>query len=309
MTMRRARTIAVAALALAIGGCGEGRRSATAAPPQAAAQAGPELRAQAQAQAQGPAEVGQRRGDLAIRFDGEPLAPGSRDSHVDYDLSPSNEVFFVHVPQDYSPQAAYGLVVFIDAGDEVGGEPEGWAPVLDGRKLLFVAPENAGNDQPAARRLGLAVMAALEMSRHFRIDPRRIYVAGFSGGARMASHLGFYQSGLFHGTIQNCGTDFHQHVPQVAASTQLDTAGQPYGFLDADQDEIDGAHAVRFALITGSDDFRRGNILDIYNGGFAREGFQAKLFDVPGMGHDTADAATLSAALDFIDPSADAAGP
>jgi hypothetical protein len=47
------------------------------------------------------------------------------------------------------------------------------------------------------------------------------------------------------------------------------------------------ARQVRFVLITGSNDFRRGNILDIYHGGFSREQFQAKLFDVPGMGHDT----------------------
>jgi len=58
------------------------------------------------------------------------------------------------------------------------------------------------------------------------------------------------------------------------------------------------ARQVRFALITGSNDFRYGNILDIYHGGFARFGFRAKLFDVPRMGHTTADAATLEAALD-----------
>ena len=52
-------------------------------------------------------------------------------------------------------------------------------------------------------------------------------------------------------------------------------------------------------MITGSRDFRHGNILDIFNGGFAAEGFKAKLFDVPGMPHDTADAQTLSAAPRF----------
>jgi hypothetical protein len=54
-------------------------------------------------------------------------------------------------------------------------------------------------------------------------------------------------------------------------------------------------------LITGTRDFRRGNILDIFNGGFAHDGFQAKLFDVRGMGHDVADGETLSAVLDFLE--------
>jgi hypothetical protein len=54
-------------------------------------------------------------------------------------------------------------------------------------------------------------------------------------------------------------------------------------------------------VITGSEDFRRGNILDVFNGGFAKAGFQARLFDIPGMSHDVADASTLSAALDFLE--------
>jgi predicted esterase len=149
--------------------------------------------------------------------------------------------------------------------------------------------------------LGLAVLGALEMMKHYRIDPNRVYSAGFSGGARMAGMLGFYQADLFHGTIQNCGADFYKPVPVQAATSSADTAGKPYGLFDATANEIAGARGVRFALITGSRDFRHGNILDIFNGGFAAEGFKAKLFDVPGMPHDTADSQTLSAALDFIE--------
>ena len=48
-----------------------------------------------------------------------------------------------------------------------------------------------------------------------------LYAAGFSGGARMSSLLGFYQSDVFHGTIQNCGTDFYRAVPMVAATSAL----------------------------------------------------------------------------------------
>jgi hypothetical protein len=68
-------------------------------------------------------------------------------------------------------------------------------------------------------------------------------------------------------------------------------------------DEIARARRVRFVLITGTNDFRRGNILDVFDGGFAREGFQAKLLDVPGMEHDICSGEILSAALDFIEGS------
>jgi hypothetical protein len=121
----------------------------------------------------------------------------------------------------------------------------------------------------------------------------------------MAGLLGFFQPDIFRGTIQNCGADFYKPVPKVAATSPLDTAGKPYGLLlfNATAEEIAGAKRVRFVLITATNDFRRGNILDIFNGGFSREGFRAKLLDVPGMGHTTCSSEALAAALDFIEGS------
>jgi hypothetical protein len=192
------------------------------------------------------------------------------------------------------------LIVFIDSDDQLTEPPIGWAPVLDARHLLFVAPQNAGNRQDTARRLGLGVLAGSEMLKHYRLDRERIYVSGYSGGARIAGMLGFFQSDLFRGTIQNCGTDFYQNVPKVHATSLVDNAGFPFLF-QATEREIRGAKHVRFALITGSEDFRRGNILDIFYGGFTRAGFQVRLFDVPGMSHDVAGGATLNSALDFLE--------
>jgi hypothetical protein len=243
----------------------------------------------------------QRKGDFVTAFAGLGMGPALRNLHINYAVDPNVEQFFVHVPDDYTGEIPYGLVVFIDADSDSRQLPDGWQTVLDGRKFLYIAPQNAGNNQYGATRMGLAVLAALEMMKHYQIDPSRVYVAGFSGGARMAGLLGFYQADVFKGTIQNCGADFYRPVPIQDATSSVDTAGNPYGRFEATSDEITRAHAVRFALITGSRDFRRGNILDIFNGGFSQDGFKAKLFDVPGMPHDTADAQTLSAALDFIE--------
>jgi hypothetical protein len=192
------------------------------------------------------------------------------------------------------------LIVFTYADPEAR-LPVGWQAILDARKYIFVAAQNAGNDQPRSRRLGLAVMGALKTMKTYRIDPSRVYAAGFSGGARMAGLLGFYQSDIFRGTLQNCGADFYKRVPIVEATSQLDTAGQPYGLLEASEDEIHEAKKVRFVLITGSNDFRRGNILDIFHGGFERDGFQARLFNIAGMSHDICNSETLSRALDFLE--------
>src|SRR5215831_16212284 len=59
-----------------------------------------------------------RKGDFMAEFGAEVLFPTHRDPHVSYALNASRESFFVHVPEDYSGAAAYGLVVFTDADDE-----------------------------------------------------------------------------------------------------------------------------------------------------------------------------------------------
>ena len=137
------------------------------------------------------------------------------------------------------------------------------------------------------------------MQRIYRVDPQRIYVAGFSGGARMAGRLGFYQPNLFRGTIQSCGADFYNPIPQVRSSSGAND--RSYGLFKATVADVEAAKTVRFTFITGSRDFRYGSILDIYHEGYALSGLQAKLFDVPRMGHESADAKSFDSALDYVE--------
>jgi hypothetical protein len=89
---------------------------------------------------------------------------------------------------------------------------------------------------------------------------------------------------------------------KVAATSDKDTLGNYYGFSEVSQNDMTRAKsAVRFALITAPDDFRRGDVLDIYNDGFARDGFQARLFDIPGIGHQDCNAETLDKVLDYLE--------
>lgn len=158
------------------------------------------------------AQAESRTGTFFAVFGGPNLTPKRPSSHIAYNLDPEKERYLIHVPPSYSGTDPYGLIVFIDAGNEVSSLPTGWQTEVDARKYIFVAAQNSGNDQIRGRRLGLAVLGALEVMKQYRVDPQRVFVAGFSGGARMAGMLGFYQSDLFQGTIQNCGADFYRSV-------------------------------------------------------------------------------------------------
>ena len=121
----------------------------------------------------------QRTGAFSVVFGGSSLTPKHFSPNVAYDLLPGNEKYFMYVPPSYTGSEPYGLIVFTYA-DPQARLPVGWQPVLDARKYIFVAAENAGNDQPHARRLGLAVMGALKVIESYHIDPNRVYAAGFS---------------------------------------------------------------------------------------------------------------------------------
>jgi hypothetical protein len=220
-----------------------------------------------------------------------------RDPAFDWDFELPREKFYLHVPGSYAGNQPFGLLVYISPSDECAAAPPGWADVLREKKLIFVAAQSSGNSQPVSRRAGLALLAACKLQELGRIDTNRIYAAGLSGGARMASYVSFLRPALFSGVIAVCGVNFPGNVPRVRA-----TKDDEYGSFPLAGPRVDEAKKrVKFVLVTGANDFRYGNILDIYTGGFQKEGFAVKLMDVPGMGHTICSPQALREAVMFLD--------
>ena len=118
----------------------------------------------------------------------------------------AQETFAVYVPAREPPQG-YGLVVFVPPWNALR-LPDGWGPVLDENGAIFVSAIRSGNDQSVVgRRVPLAILGEQNVVRRYPIDPRRIYVAGFSGGSRVALRLALAYPDLFRGAILNAGSD------------------------------------------------------------------------------------------------------
>jgi len=226
-----------------------------------------------------------------------------KSNEINYQLKLENENYYVYVPKNYNGKEPFGLIVYISPSDYFTQLPPGWSEILDARHFIFIAPQGAGNDSGQPRRYGLGILGALAAMNEYKIDPSRVYAAGLSGGARAAGHMAFFQSDLFKGTIQACGADFYKIVPHGNGPNWVDSNGQVnYGFVSFPPEDVHNAKAiVRFTIITGSKDFRHGNLTDIYNGGFRPEGFMCKFFDIPNMGHEDCSAETLNQAIDFLE--------
>jgi len=214
---------------------------------------------------------------------------------LNFDLS--KEMFYISMPSGSSASQPLGLLIFISPSDECTEVPQGWTSVLMKNRLIFIAPQKAGNKQPVSRRAGLAVLAAKTLPEMTKIDTNRVYVAGFSGGARMASYSAFLRPSLFSGAFCVCGVDFPGKVPRVKATKEDD-----YGYFSLGEQEIaEAKQRVKFVVVTGSKDFRYNNIMDIYTGGFHKDHYTVKLIDVPGMDHTICPPKALSDGISFMD--------
>lgn len=124
----------------------------------------------------------------------------------DQPVNLAEETFALYVPAR-QPAGGYALLVFVPPWD-AARLPDGWGPVLDRYGVIFVSAARSGNDASVlGRRDPLAILAEQNLIRRYHIDAQRMYVAGFSGGSRVALKLALACPDLFRGAILNAGSD------------------------------------------------------------------------------------------------------
>lgn len=223
---------------------------------------------------------------------------------VDYRLS--QETFEVFVPEDYRPDEPHGLVVWISPGPE--GKPrQEWLDVLRKHKLIWVGPNNAGNNRTRWVRLGLAIDAAHNVQKMYKIDPHRVYVSGASGGGRCASTLAMTFPEVFTGGgFPIIGCNFYRVVEAGKGDD-----GRPRYFLRAFNRPPAKAFATvskerRFVLLTGETDENRPQT-ELYADAMKKDGFRYVTYlQVPGMGHESPDAEWFEKGIVALDAGRDA---
>jgi predicted esterase len=80
--------------------------------------------------------------------------------------------------------------------------------VLDQYGIIFASAARSGNDQSVlARREPLALLEETNIAQRYHLDPARIFIAGFSGGSRVALRIALGYPDIFRGAILNAGSD------------------------------------------------------------------------------------------------------
>lgn len=210
-----------------------------------------------------------------------------------YDVT--KEKFKLVVPKSYAHSEKWGLLVYVNAGDDPG-LPAEYEPILEKHKLIAVAAYKSGNGRNPYDRFRLAVDANVNLQSRFNIDPKRVYVSGISGGGRVASMLALAYADIFSGGIPLCGVNFYKDIPSEPGRMWQ------RNFIPVDEAIKIAKSTGRFVLMTGEKDMNLQNTRAVYEHGFKKEGYKhVQLLEVPGMGHTTPPAEWFDKGLNFLD--------
>lgn len=178
--------------------------------------------------------------------------------------------------------AGLPLVLFISAGDQ----PAGWSQlqtVCQQRGIAFASPFGAGNNTSMPKRIRIVLDVLDDLRRQHRIDADRTYLAGFSGGGRVACGLTFALPELFGGVIPVCSGGDLREEPWLR-----------HRVIDR----------LSVAMITGTGDFNRGEVERFRGPMLTDFGVRTKVTTVDKLGHGIPDAKTFADVIEWLDAGA-----
>lgn len=202
------------------------------------------------------------------------------DQRKEYDLS--TVTFDLYVPEAYKPDAGYGLVVFLASRDNARPYPD-WDKVLDKRKLLWVGVPAFDPEAGFIKHLGSALDAAHNMSKQYKLDASRVYVAGVAGPMG-ASILGPHFPDVFGGGgLYMMGSRFFK--PTQGPGENGAQLGAEFRAPDA-QTLAAAKKAQRYVWITGATSTDLGPRDKAAHAGYKAEGFEKlELIEIPEQGN------------------------
>jgi predicted esterase len=211
-----------------------------------------------------------------------------------FPIDPGSERFGLYVPTT-KPAKGYGLLVWVSPLEGVGMPPD-WPATLEQRGVIFVTAGRSGNDaSPLGRRIPLALTAAANVARSYPVDPDRVWIAGFSGGSRIAERMALAYPDVFSGAILDGSSD-----AVGSEGISLPPRANFERLLDR----------VAIIFSSGSEDVSNVEDAKRVASGLRRHCFDRLSIEVRrGEGHQVMSGRSLDRAIDFLDRPREAPSP
>lgn len=186
----------------------------------------------------------------------------------------------ITVPESYEPENPPGVLVYISPSNS-GKLPRGWKDLPESHNLIWIAADDSGNRIEVAHRITYTLFAILLVGDRYSIDSNRIYLSGFSGGARVAGLVAAAYPEVFKGDIYIGGAETWE------------------GDLTADK--LEAMKQNRYVFLAGSDDFNRRMVRKVASEYTAAGIGNIEQRIIAHQGHELPTASIMSDALNFLD--------
>jgi pimeloyl-ACP methyl ester carboxylesterase len=117
-----------------------------------------------------------------------------------------SQTYALYLPSYFTPEKQWPILIAFEPLARGKIPVELFRPAAEKYGYIVVSSNNSQNG-PWAPQLEAAQAVWVDTHTRFPIDPRRVYLAGFSGGARLACALGFRLKDRVTGVIA-CGAGF-----------------------------------------------------------------------------------------------------
>ena len=215
-----------------------------------------------------------------------------------YDIR--EESFEVYVPDSYDSNTPYGLMVWISPSPDGSMQHyQGVQELMDKYKIIWVGANNSGNEESTyERRIPLALDGSYNISKIYNIDPNRVYVAGLSGGGRVASITAFHHSDVYSGGIFIIGANYWE---SMAVPGKKNTRWRSGGPKPRGKYLLRAKKFGRYVLLTGDNDINRLQMHTYYEKRYRKILDNVLYIQVPGMGHEPPPIEEFEKALQYVD--------
>ena len=136
--------------------------------------------------------------------------------------------FWVYVPEDYNPNIAYALLVWLHPpgkNKEADFESitDAWGDFCKDNHLIMVCPASENESGWVPSEAEYVIAAVRDAQDHYTIDRQRVVAHGLGVGGQMAMYLGFSSRDLFRGVATTGAvlTQLKDNIPSQPLSFYL----------------------------------------------------------------------------------------
>jgi hypothetical protein len=204
------------------------------------------------------------------------------------------ETLHARLPAGYDPKQPAGLLVWSSPGPK-GDVPRVLGPALDELNMVCVVAANAGNDRDVPDKFQLVFDSIATASARYHIDPRRVYIAGMSGGGKVSSIMAICFPDVFAGAVPIVGFASYAELDSSWGKHHYGYYARPRGRM------LEQALRVRMALMGGPPDFNYKEMVERQQG-MESDGYRnMRLFSYPDMAHVMPTPPRFAEALRWVD--------